>query len=117
MAQPASEPPNKQLVDLNPAPRFDRFVARDYRYVLENTIQPFEAGDIFLGCTYLNDPTDDHAGLGRILQYDANFQPRGVLWTADHRHLIIGLAFDAQGVLWGFDIHTQAVIRVDRFGR
>jgi sugar lactone lactonase YvrE len=117
MAQPASEPPNKQLVDLNPAPRFDRFVARDYRYVLENTMQPFEAGDIFLGCTYLNDPTDDHAGLGRILQYDANFKPKGVLWTEHHRHLIIGLTFDAHGVLWGFDIHTQAVIRIDRYGR
>ena len=28
----------------------------------ENTIQPFEDGDIFLGCTYLNDEVDDHKG-------------------------------------------------------
>jgi hypothetical protein len=89
----------------------------DYRYVLENTMQPFARGDVFLGCTYLNDPTDDHAGLGRILQFDADLKPKGVLWTTGHRHLIMGLNFDRQQTLWGFDIHTQAVIRVDRFGR
>jgi sugar lactone lactonase YvrE len=89
----------------------------DYRYVLRDTIQPFAPGDVFLGCTYLNDPTDDHAGLGRILQFDADLKPKGVLWTRGHRHLLIGLRFDRASVLWGFDIHTQAVIRVDAFGR
>ena len=89
----------------------------DYRYVLESTMQPFARGDVFLGCTYLNDPTDDHAGLGRILQFDADLKPKGVLWTTGHRHLIMGLTFDRRQTLWGFDIHTQAVIRVDRFGR
>ena len=33
-----------------------------------STMKPFAPGDIFLGCTYLNHPTDDHAGEGRILQ-------------------------------------------------
>jgi hypothetical protein len=89
----------------------------DYQYVLEDTLAPFAAGDIFLGCTWLNDPTDDHAGLGRVLQYDGDLRPKGVLWTRGHRHLIIGLTFDPSGVLWGFDIHTQAVIRIDRYGR
>lgn len=116
-AQPAAARPTAQLVDVQPAHDFNRFVARDYRYILENTMQPFAPGDIFLGCTYLNDPTDDHAGLGRILQYDANFKPKGVLWTDGHRHLVMGLNFDREGVLWGFDIHTQAVLRVDRYAR
>lgn len=114
-AQPARS--TTQLVDVQPARDFTRFVARQYSYILENTIQPFAPGDIFLGCTYLNDPTDDHAGLGRILQYDASFNPKGVLWTEGHRHLLMGLNFDREGVLWGFDIHTHAVIRVDRYGR
>jgi len=109
--------PTAQLVDTQPAQDFTRLVARTYGYVLENTIQPFAPGDVVLGCTYLNDPTDDHAGLGRILQYDANLKPKGVLWTEGHRHLIMGLAFDPAGTLWGFDIHTQKVIRVDRYGR
>jgi hypothetical protein len=115
--QPKPANPTAQLVDVQPAQDFTRLQVRDYRYVLENTIKPFEAGDIFLGCTYLNDPTDDHAGLGRILQYDADFKPKGVLWTEGHRHLVMGLNFDRQGMLWGFDIHTQAIIRVDRYGR
>ncbi len=89
----------------------------DYRYVLENTMQPFAPGDVFLGCTFLNDPIDDHAGLGRILQYDANLKPKGALWTTGHRHLVMGLTFSPDRVLWGFDIHTQTVIRVDRYGR
>lgn len=102
---------------MKPVADFHRTRVVDYRYVLENTMQPFAAGDIFLGCTFLNDPVDDHAGLGRILQYDAEFKPKGVLWTTGHRHLIIGLTFDPEGILWGFDIHTQAVVRVDRYGR
>lgn len=109
--------PGAQLVDREAPKNFNRLVARRYEYVLENTIQPFAPGDVALGCTFLNDPTDDHAGLGRILQYDANLKPKGVLWTEGHRHLVMGLVFDPAGTLWGFDIHTQAVIRVDRYGR
>lgn len=114
-APPPSNAPMTQY--MKPSVDFLRRKVIDYRYQLEDTIQPFAAGDVFLGCTYLNDPNDDHAGLGRILQYDAELKPKGVLWTTGHRHLIIGLNFDQHGVLWGFDIHTQAVIRVDRYGR
>ena len=106
-----------RLGAMPPAVDFHRTHVVDYRYVLENTMQPFAAGDVFLGCTYLNDPTDDHAGLGRILQYDVDLKPKGVLWTKGHRHLVMGLTFDREGILWGFDIHTQCVLRVDRFGR
>lgn len=76
-----------------------------------STMQPFAPGDIFLGCTLLDNPRDDHAGVGRILQYDANCRPRGILYTEGTRHLVGGLAFDRQGRLWAFDDHR--VIHVD----
>ena len=38
----------------------------------ESDIKPFEKGDVLVGATLLNDPDDDHAGDGRIIQYDNN---------------------------------------------
>jgi|TARA_B100000809_G_scaffold184375_1_gene182401 hypothetical protein len=81
-----------------------------------NTMKPFEKGDIFLGCTYLNDEIDDHKGDGRILQYDKELNPKGVLWTQGTEHLVIGLTFDPNGILWGFDMHNHVVIRVSPDG-
>jgi len=83
----------------------------------ENTMKPFEEGDIFLGCTYLNDEVDDHKGDGRILQYTKNLEPKGVLWTEGTEHLVIGLTIDPQGVLWGFDMHNHIVVRVSPDGQ
>ena len=77
----------------------------------ENTMQPFAAGDIFIGCTLLNDPNDDHAGFGRIRQYDKDFNYRGELWTEGGRHLVGGLSFDRNGILWAFN--DLSVIHVD----
>jgi hypothetical protein len=74
-------------------------------------MQPFAPGDIFLGLTDLNDPNDDHAGDGRIVQYDANFRKKGELWTEGGRHLVGGLAFDRSGILWAFN--DLCVIHVD----
>ena len=51
----------------------------------------FEPGDILVGCTLLNDPDDDHAGEGRIRQYDQAMQLKGELWTEGGHHLIGGL--------------------------
>ena len=81
-----------------------------------NTMKPFEKGDIFLGCTYLNDEIDDHKGDGRILQYDKELNPKGVLWTQGTEHLVIGLTFDPNGILWGFDMHNHVVVRVSPDG-
>ena len=81
-----------------------------------NTMKPFEQGDIFLGCTYLNDEIDDHKGDGRILQYDKELNPKGVLWTQGTEHLVIGLTFDPNGILWGFDMHNHVVVRVSPDG-
>lgn len=65
-----------------------------------STMKPFAPGDIFLGCTYLmNVPGDDHAGEGRILQFDRNLVPKGTLYTAGTTHLIVNLRFGPGGNL------------------
>lgn len=79
----------------------------------ENTIQAFAPGDVFVSCTWLNDPDDDHRGWGRIIQYDADLNEKGVLWIEGTKHFIVGLKFDSSGLLWGFDMHAQVVIHVD----
>jgi hypothetical protein len=75
-------------------------------------MKPFATGDIFLGCTYLCDPDDDHAGEGRILQYDRNMVPKGTLYTAGTTHLVVNLRFGPDGILWAFDPFAHAVVRV-----
>jgi hypothetical protein len=82
-----------------------------------STMKPFSPGDIFLGCTYLCDPDDDHAGDGRILQYDRDMVPKGTLYTEGTSHLIINLRFAPDGTLWAFDPFEHAVVRVGTDGR
>jgi hypothetical protein len=82
-----------------------------------STMQPFARGDIFAGATLLNVKEDDHAGDGRIFQYDGNLKEKGVLWTAGTTHLIGGLAFAPDGTLWGFDSNSFTVIRVSPEGK
>ncbi len=69
----------------------------------QNTMQPFEPGDIFLGLTVLNNPDDDHAGDGRIVQYGKDMQLKGELWTEGGEHYVSGLECDNNGVLWAFN--------------
>lgn len=76
-----------------------------------STMQPFAPGDVFLGLTDLDDPTDDHAGPGRIVQYDADLRKKGELWTEGGTHLVGGLGFGPDGVLWAFN--DLSVIHVD----
>lgn len=78
----------------------------------ESTLKPFAKGDVFAAATQLNNPNDDHAGRGRILQYDAAGYEKGVLWLKDTTHLVGGLKFDANGVLWAFDSHAFAVLNI-----
>ena len=82
-----------------------------------STMKAFAPGDIFLGCTYLNNVEDDHAGEGRILQYDRNMVPKGTLYTEGTSHLIINLRFAPDGVLWGFDPFEHVVVRVTPDGK
>ncbi len=78
-----------------------------------STLQPFAPGDVFVGATLLNDPDDDHAGLGRIFQYDANLNLRGQLWVTGTTHLVYGLTFSPQGELWAFDPWAWITVRVN----
>jgi len=83
----------------------------------KNTMQAFAPGDIFAGATLLNDPDDDHAGPGRIIQYDADLNEKGVLWTEGTTHLVGGTTFGPDGNLWAFDSNEHAVIRVGPDGQ
>jgi hypothetical protein len=83
----------------------------------ESTIQPFEKGDILVGSTLLNNPEDDHAGPGRIIQYDADFNEKGVLWTEGTTHLVGGLKFGPDGNLWAFDSNAHKVLRISPDGK
>ena len=80
-------------------------------------MKPFELGAIFLGCTELIEDIDDHKGNGRILQYDKDFNLKGILWTEGTDHLVIGLKIDPKGILWAFDMHNHIVIRVSPDGK
>jgi hypothetical protein len=91
-----------------------------------NTLEPWVTGDIFVAATQLNQPDDDHAGVGQILQYDAALNLKATLSLTETTHLVGGLRFDAAGVLWAFDsqgfvvlnIHHDGSVRVRRdFGQ
>jgi hypothetical protein len=82
-----------------------------------STMKSFARGDIFAGATLLNNKEDDHAGPGRIFQYDSNLEEKGVLWTEGTTHLIGGLSFGPDGTLWAFDSNSFTVIRVSPQGK
>jgi len=82
----------------------------------QSTLQRFEKGDVFVGATLLNNPDDDHAGDGRIIQYDAELNEKGVLWTQGTTHLVGGLKFGPDGNLWAFDSSEYAVLRISPAG-
>lgn len=47
-----------------------------------STLQAFESGDVFVGATRIRDAElDDHAGDGRIIQYDRDLNAKGILWV------------------------------------
>ncbi len=75
------------------------------------------AGDVFVAATELNNADDDHAGRGRVLQYDADLNLKGTLYIEQTTHLIGGLKFDTDGVLWAFDSQGFRVLNIHRDGR
>ena len=82
----------------------------------ESNLTTFTEGDVFVGATILNNPDDDHAGDGRIIQFDENLNQKGILWTQDTTHLVQGLKFDPEQNLWAFDSQNYSVIKVDNNG-
>ena len=82
-----------------------------------STMQPFEAGDIFVAATVMDVPDDDHAGTGRIMQFDADLKLKGVLWVEGTTHKIGALTITPDGVLWGFAPISWQVVEVGPDGR
>ena len=78
---------------------------------------PFAAGDVVVGCTLLNDPADDHRGLGRILHYDADLRLRRTIVLEDTTHIVQGLQFGPDNTLWAFDAFAYKIVRFGRDGR
>ena len=82
--------------------------------------QPFAPGDIFLGATDVDDRNVDlkkHAGDGRVLHYDAQFNLKGELRTG-LRGLVIGLDVnETTQELLVCDSQNKAVTRFDAQGR
>ncbi len=79
--------------------------------------KPWMSGDIFVAVTDLNDPADDHAGAGHIRQYGADLALKADVSLSLTSHLVGGLKFDHQGVLWAFDSHDHVVLNLHRDGR
>ena len=77
-----------------------------------STATPFEPGDVLVAATVMDDPTDDHKGTGRYLQFDADLKPKGVLWIEGTRHKIGALSFTPDGTLWGFAPISWQVVEV-----
>jgi len=82
-----------------------------------STAQPFAPGDIWVAATVMDVPDDDHAGTGRLLQFDAELQPKGVLWIDATTHKIGGLTFGPDGTLWGSAPISWQVIEIGTDGQ
>lgn len=82
-----------------------------------STLQPFAPGDLLVGASLLNNAADDHAGVGRIFQFDADLRPRGVGYLHGTTHLVYGLTFAPDGVLWAQDPWARVTVRIDQTGR
>lgn len=82
-----------------------------------STAKPFEKGDVWVAATVMNDPDDDHRGIGRLLQYDADFNLKGELWIEHTTHKLGGLKFGPDGTLWAFAQQSWQVVEVGPDGR
>ncbi len=77
----------------------------------------FEAGDVVVGATRLDNADDDHAGQGRLIQYDSQLRLKATCLVDDTTYVIAGLKFDPHGALWAFDYQAHKVLCFDAQGR
>lgn len=77
-----------------------------------NTARPFRKGDILVAATVMNDPNDDHAGVGRLLQYDEHLNYQGELWLTGSTHKVGGLTFGPDRTLWAMAQLTPIVMEI-----
>jgi hypothetical protein len=77
-----------------------------------NTATPFAPGDIIVAATVMDVPEDDHAGTGRLIQYDANLNYKGELWLKGSTHKVGGLTFAPDKTLWAMAQLTPVVMEI-----
>jgi outer membrane protein assembly factor BamB len=77
-----------------------------------STVKPFAKGDILVAATIMDNPTDDHGGTGRLIQYDENLQLKGELYLKGTRHKVGGLTFAPDRTLWAFSQLTPTVVEI-----
>jgi hypothetical protein len=77
-----------------------------------STATPFKKGDVIVAATVMDNPDDDHAGTGRLLQYDENLNLKGALWIKSTNHKLSGLTFGPDKTLYGFAPLNHAVVEV-----
>jgi len=82
-----------------------------------STFKPFDPGDVFVAATVMDVPDDDHAGSGRLFQFDADLKLKGVLWVEGTTHKIGALTFAPDGVLWGFAPISWQVVEIAPDGK
>jgi outer membrane protein assembly factor BamB len=82
-----------------------------------STMQPFAKGDIFVAATVMDVPDDDHAGTGRIFQYDEALNLKGEIWLEGSRHKVGGLAFGPDGTLWASAPLDPVMMEIGRDGK
>ncbi|MBT9470554.1 MAG: hypothetical protein V4514_10260 [Pseudomonadota bacterium] len=79
----------------------------------------FAPGDILCAASDIDDREIDlrnHKGPGRILHFDAEFRPKGELWTGEIG-LLVGLAVDrTDGTIYAADPNRRMVFRFDAEG-
>lgn len=78
-----------------------------------STATPFKKGDIIVAATIMDNPDDDHAGTGRLLQYDADLNLKGTIWVTSSSHKLSGLTFGPDKTLYGFAPLSHAVVEID----
>jgi sugar lactone lactonase YvrE len=74
-------------------------------------LKPFARGDIFVTASTLDESARFPTGLGKVLQFDAAWQPKGTLETG-HTGLISALALDKAGNLHALDPQARAITSI-----
>jgi len=82
-----------------------------------STGKPFAKGDIFVAATVMDVPDDDHAGTGRIFQYDEKMNLKGEIWLQGSAHKVGFLGFGPGSTLWAFSPNDPVVMEIGPDGK
>ena len=76
-----------------------------------SSLKPFAPGDIFVTASTLNESARFPTGLGKVLQFDAMWQPKASFETG-HTGLISALALDLTGNLHALDPQARRITSI-----